>query len=91
MSSLKRRYCDFSSLTLKHTKNPIEIERNIECEQFFVKLSHYLDVIELELVKHVSKKTHSFFKALKNVRELHQEVQHACQHIETLRYVYFSR
>jgi vacuolar protein sorting-associated protein 54 len=68
--------------------NPEVFHTALETSSYIVlqeKLSHYLDLVELELVKHVSKRTDSFFKALRNVRELQQEVRVACQQIDSLR------
>ncbi len=49
------------------------------------KLSHYLDVVEMELVKQTSQRSRSFFAALTQMRDLHGQVAKAVTRIRTSR------
>ena len=49
------------------------------------KLSHYLDVVEVHLIKEISQRSHSFFAALSNLQSLHQETQACVDRISELR------
>ena len=49
------------------------------------KLSYYLDTVEVELIKEISKRSESFFAALSNLQSLHSETQLCVSKINTLR------
>lgn len=49
------------------------------------KLSHYLDVVEMELVSQTSRRSRSFFAALTQMRELHAQVTRAVERIQVAR------
>eukprot|EP01122_Echinamoeba_exundans_P015605 TRINITY_DN7487_c0_g1_i1.p1 TRINITY_DN7487_c0_g1~~TRINITY_DN7487_c0_g1_i1.p1 ORF type:complete len:947 (-),score=198.23 TRINITY_DN7487_c0_g1_i1:92-2932(-) len=49
------------------------------------KLSHYLDVVEMEITKKISIRSAEFFNALRGLQTLHQEVLDACHEIDVLR------
>jgi hypothetical protein len=50
------------------------------------KLSHYLDTVEVDLIKQISMRSDSFFAALSTLQELHDEVRRTCQQIEFIRF-----
>lgn len=50
------------------------------------KLSHYLDVVEVELVRQVSMRSGSFFTALTTLQDLHHEVASTCTAISSVRH-----
>ncbi|KAL6076905.1 Vacuolar protein sorting-associated protein 54, variant 4 [Balamuthia mandrillaris] len=49
------------------------------------KLAHYLDVVEVELVKQISTRSQSFFAALTNLQDLHDEIKNTCDKIKAIR------
>ncbi len=49
------------------------------------KLSHYLDIVEVELLKQISRRMDSFFTALATVHALHREVSSTVRQIGELR------
>ncbi|KAJ3178270.1 hypothetical protein HDU85_005267 [Gaertneriomyces sp. JEL0708] len=49
------------------------------------KLSHYLDTIELHLIKEISRRSSSFFAALSNLQALHEETHTCVEQIQELR------
>ena len=49
------------------------------------KLSHYLDSVEVELIRQISLRRDSFFAALSNLQELHEEVQRTCLQLDYIR------
>lgn len=49
------------------------------------KLSHYLDIVEVELLKQISRRMDSFFTALATVHALHREVTSTVRQIGELR------
>ena len=50
-----------------------------------VQFSHYLDLVEVELVKQISTQSKSFFVALSRLHHLRDEVTAACDEITNLR------
>ncbi|KAI8824862.1 Vps54-like protein-domain-containing protein [Fimicolochytrium jonesii] len=49
------------------------------------KLSHYLDTVEVHLLREISRRSSSFFAALANLQALHQETQSCVAQIGALR------
>ncbi|XP_078442424.1 VPS54 isoform X2 [Wolffia australiana] len=61
--------------------SPIGLENSALQE----KLSHYLDVVELHLVKEISLRSDSFFEAQGQLQGLHGEILEACMRIRGLK------
>eukprot|EP00002_Diphylleia_rotans_P040727 TRINITY_DN972_c0_g3_i1.p2 TRINITY_DN972_c0_g3~~TRINITY_DN972_c0_g3_i1.p2 ORF type:complete len:412 (-),score=64.43 TRINITY_DN972_c0_g3_i1:2123-3358(-) len=53
-------------------------------------LAQYLDVVEIELSKQISRRSGSFFSALSNLQQLHSEVRKICDRISTTRQKFAS-
>lgn len=53
---------------------------------YFPQLYHYLDLIEVELVRQISTRSDSFFAALANLQELYEDLRKTCDKINHIRY-----
>eukprot|EP01121_Diplochlamys_sp_Union-15-3_P014264 TRINITY_DN4523_c0_g1_i1.p1 TRINITY_DN4523_c0_g1~~TRINITY_DN4523_c0_g1_i1.p1 ORF type:complete len:120 (-),score=18.82 TRINITY_DN4523_c0_g1_i1:151-510(-) len=49
------------------------------------KLSHYLDIVEVEMGTRISKRSASVFKALSILETLHSEASNACEKLTDIR------
>ena len=50
-----------------------------------MQFSHYLDLVEVELLKQISTQSKSFFAALSRLHSLREEVTAACEEVTNLR------
>jgi len=49
------------------------------------KLSHYLDLVEVNLLRQIHLRSESFFTAMLNIKEIHKEVETICSSIALIR------
>lgn len=52
---------------------------------FYSKLVHYLDIVEVHLAYHVSRKSDMFFSTLTSQQELQDQISHTRQQVSLLR------
>ena len=72
--------CEYSDITGVNAKDSATSQRILQ-----EKLSHYLDVVEVHLIKEISARSSSFFGALSNLQSLGQETQACVEGISHLR------
>jgi hypothetical protein len=72
--------CEYSDVTGLNSNDSAATQRILQ-----EKLSHYLDIVEVHLIKEISTRSSSFFTALANLQSLHQETQACVDRITELR------
>jgi hypothetical protein len=72
--------CEYADVTGISSSESFTTQRLLQ-----EKLSHYLDVVEVHLIKEISTRAPSFFGALANLQALHQETQACVDRITELR------
>ncbi|KAH9813074.1 hypothetical protein DFH28DRAFT_1109143 [Melampsora americana] len=73
-----------SESDLNSTSTPLSIHDLATDQILQEKLSHYLDVVELNLVEEISKRSASFFSALGNLQSLHSQTASCISQVEAL-------
>ncbi|CAG8621600.1 13009_t:CDS:10, partial [Racocetra persica] len=73
--------CENTDIIDGNPKNPT-ISTNAILQE---KLSHYLDTVEVHLIKEISLRSSSFFEALSNLQALHSETLECISQINSLR------
>ncbi|CAG8444809.1 14933_t:CDS:10 [Cetraspora pellucida] len=73
--------CENTDIIDGNPKNPT-ISTNAILQE---KLSHYLDTVEVHLIKEISLRSSSFFEALSNLQALHSETLECVSQINSLR------
>ncbi|RIB02898.1 Vps54-like protein [Gigaspora rosea] len=73
--------CENTDIIDSNLKNPT-ISTNAILQE---KLSHYLDTVEVHLIKEISLRSSSFFEALSNLQALHSETLECVSQINSLR------
>lgn len=71
--------------------SPLQMQKVCLCKNQcdpsdFFQLTHYLDLVEVDLVLQISTRSESFFEALTNMQDLHDEVGRSCRDIDEIRY-----
>ncbi|KAI8924687.1 hypothetical protein BC831DRAFT_464348 [Entophlyctis helioformis] len=70
-------YMDITGTSVADTATPNRLLQD--------KLTHYLDTIEVHLLKEISRRSSSFFAALSNLQGLHSETEECVAKIQSLR------
>ena len=53
---------------------------------FYLQLSHYLDVVEVQIAQQISRRSEAFFHAMTSHDELQEKMKGTCRNIKYLRY-----